>query len=235
MVNPRQRRNRRNANNANGNRSNINRRNNNNNGLTNCAGVSHADTTVITRKISRALDFHLTPNGHDVETTLHVSDFLDRYPQSEKLTAVYDQYRYKNIEIWCRLSGHGTQNSANQALINASLATSIYGAVDLDATSAPVMEDVFNYDNVTVGSVTSSWRKIASYSPRAHLPDRALVLPTSVTWLNTADRSVVQNGYVAAVQMTGGSSWFGNTTTNQAHVSFFIQATIEFRGRKITT
>jgi len=233
--------NRRGRNARNGNRNTNPRRNGNNANVTPCATVSRADNTIISRKFHRFTSFALnSAHGDELQGTAAIVDQLDSYNQTEKLTSIYDQYRYKNITVYARLSGAGNPSLTSMATLNAAQCTTLSCAVDLDNVTPPTHVDVQNYDNLSLNSITNEWKRVASWAPRIFpgagtVDNPSIVLPNSVSWLNTNDLRVRQLGLVCAGLMVGGSQWYTLAANTTPHITFQITATVEFRGRKLNT
>lgn len=205
-------------------------------GVNTAARVTKDDLKIEERKFHRSTYVGLdTVSGDNIQTTWQLSDYLDRYTNLQKMTDVYDQYRYSLLEVWVKNSNINNPAGSTVSLVDEQ-ATNIYSAIDLDTNTTPTYEDVFSYNDLRVGSITRNWQKVAVYCPRMKLSyDRELVLNPGAAWLDTSTRTTPHLGFIAAIANIGGAVNHGVTNTTIQRIQVYIRATIQFRGRRITT
>lgn len=137
---------------------------------------------------------------------------------------VYDQYRFKKIELFAsclnivRTNGNPTPSFGPIVL---------YSSVDMDDNTAPDWQSMSQRDNVNVCTIRESvpMVKLASWKPVANFvsavgDNPSNIIPSSSAWFDMAVTNQSFNG----IKISG----FAQEPQN---VYFHARATIEFRGK----
>lgn len=164
-----------------------------------------------------------------------ISPTLNEFYAAGATKLMYEQFRVKNIQIFCRPNTSNINAVASTdrilAIIGANTSTTVASYVDYDTLTAPDERKILARDDLKIRVLDPTrFTKVADFRPRVYYTSTKTVWPLD-TWFSCTDAGDVEwTGWQARIAQD--SPLWGTSSSSSARISLYIVMAVEFKGLK---